>query len=69
VNVTSRGRALLMLFLFSDVGELDAPTRIRSGSHLDVAPLVGKAAGPHDRRTARMHSVSAPSSVSPHPNG
>jgi hypothetical protein len=37
VNVTSRGRALLMLFLFSDVGESDAPTRIRAGSHLDMA--------------------------------
>jgi hypothetical protein len=40
VNVTSRGRALLMLFLFSDVGELDAPTRIRVGSHLDIARLL-----------------------------
>lgn len=37
VNVFSRGRALLMLFLFSDVGEADAPTRLRVGSHLDVA--------------------------------
>ena len=37
VNVRSRGRALLMLFLFSDVGEDDAPTRIRVGSHLDMA--------------------------------
>ena len=37
VNVTSRGRALLMLFLFSDVREADAPTRIRPGSHLDMA--------------------------------
>jgi hypothetical protein len=37
VNVTSRGRALLMLFLFSDVTERDAPTRIRVGSHLDMA--------------------------------
>ncbi len=37
VNVHSRGRALLMLFLFSDVGEDDAPTRIRVGSHLDIA--------------------------------
>ena len=36
-NVHSKGRALLMLFLFSDVGENDAPTRIRIGSHLDVA--------------------------------
>lgn len=37
VNITSRGRALLMLFLFSDVGEEDAPTRIRTGSHKDMA--------------------------------
>ncbi len=36
-NVTSRDRALLMLFLFSDVGTDDAPTRIAVGSHLDVA--------------------------------
>jgi hypothetical protein len=36
-NVTSRGRALLMLFLFSDVGEFDAPTRIKVGSHRDIA--------------------------------
>lgn len=40
VNIRSRGRALLMLFLFSDVGEADAPTRIRAGSHLDVARLL-----------------------------
>jgi hypothetical protein len=37
VNVVSKGRALLMLFLFSDVGPADAPTRLRAGSHLDVA--------------------------------
>ncbi|MGV8855470.1 MAG: phytanoyl-CoA dioxygenase family protein [Devosia sp.] len=37
VNVKSSGRALLMLFLFSDVGEQDAPTRIRKGSHRAVA--------------------------------
>jgi hypothetical protein len=36
-NIFSRGRALLMLFLFSDVGEQDAPTRIRAGSHRDIA--------------------------------
>lgn len=40
VNITSRGRALLMLFLFSDVGENDAPTRIRVGSHKDIAKLL-----------------------------
>ncbi|MCU0355419.1 MAG: phytanoyl-CoA dioxygenase family protein [Cytophagales bacterium] len=40
VNINSRGRALLMLFLFSDVSEHDAPTRIRVGSHLDMARLL-----------------------------
>ena len=40
VNVNSRGRLLLMLFLFSDVGERDAPTRIRAGSHLNMARLL-----------------------------
>ncbi len=36
-NVRSDGRALLMLFLFSDVGEDDAPTRVRLGSHQVMA--------------------------------
>ena len=36
VNVMSRGRGLLALFLFTDVGEDDAPTEIILGSHLDV---------------------------------
>ncbi|MBC7922771.1 MAG: phytanoyl-CoA dioxygenase family protein [Ferruginibacter sp.] len=40
LNVTSRGRALLMLFLFSDVGAEDAPTRILVGSHSDVPRLL-----------------------------
>jgi hypothetical protein len=43
INVNSRGRALLMLFLFSDVSERDAPTRIRVGSHRDVARLLAPA--------------------------
>lgn len=43
VNVRSRGRALLMLFLFSDVGEQDAPTRIRVGSHLEVGRMLAPA--------------------------
>jgi hypothetical protein len=37
INGRSRGRLLLMLFLFSDVGEDDAPTRLRAGSHIDIA--------------------------------
>jgi hypothetical protein len=43
VNVTSRGRALLMLFLFSDVGTDDAPTRIRPGLHMDMARFLAPA--------------------------
>jgi hypothetical protein len=43
VNVSSKGRALLMLFLFSDVGKDDAPTRIRIGSHLEVARYLAPA--------------------------
>ena len=43
VNINSKGRALLMLFLFSDVGVDDAPTRIRVGSHLDVARTLAPA--------------------------
>lgn len=41
--MTSRGRALLLLFLFSDVGPDDAPTRIRAGAHLDVARMLAPA--------------------------
>ncbi|MFJ9363298.1 phytanoyl-CoA dioxygenase family protein [Nocardia sp. NPDC101769] len=40
VNIHSKGRALLMLFLFSDIGAEDAPTRIRVGSHLRLAPVL-----------------------------
>lgn len=42
-NVRSKGRALLVLFLFSDVGPDDAPTRIRVGSHLDIARKIAPA--------------------------
>ncbi|WP_035306615.1 phytanoyl-CoA dioxygenase family protein [Actinokineospora inagensis] len=38
-NVHSTGRVLLMLFLFTDIDEHNAPTRIRIGSHMD-APAV-----------------------------
>ncbi|MFF9813404.1 phytanoyl-CoA dioxygenase family protein [Streptomyces sp. NPDC014006] len=39
-NLLSQDRALLMLFLFSEVTEADAPTRIRVGSHLDVPAVL-----------------------------
>ena len=40
INVYSKGRALLMLFIFSDTGENDAPTVIKKGSHMDVARIL-----------------------------
>jgi hypothetical protein len=43
INIYSRGRALLMLFLFSGIAEDDAPTRIRLGSHRRVAQLLAPA--------------------------
>jgi hypothetical protein len=42
-NVRSRGRGLLALFLFSDVGAEDAPTRLVLGSHLFVPPVLAPA--------------------------
>lgn len=40
VNVRSKGRALLMLVLYSDVSEADAPTVVYKKSHLDVVRLL-----------------------------
>ena len=54
-NVRSDGRALLLLFLFSDVGPDDAPTRIRVGSHLDVPPVLA----PHGEEGAWFGDVGA----------
>ncbi|HEX2316256.1 MAG TPA: phytanoyl-CoA dioxygenase family protein [Thermomonospora sp.] len=39
-NVESRDCALRMFFLLSDVGDDDAPTRLRVGSHLDAARVL-----------------------------
>jgi hypothetical protein len=39
LNVTSKARGLLCLFLFSDVSIHDAPTELKVGSHRDV-PVV-----------------------------
>jgi len=54
-NVKSSGRALLMLFLFSDVGPNDAPTRIRKGSHAVIA----RELLPHGERGATLRKLSA----------
>ena len=40
VNLRSRARGLLALFLFTDVGRDDAPTRLLCGSHLAVPRLL-----------------------------
>ncbi len=54
-NVKSSGRALLMLFLFSDVGPDDAPTRIRQGSHATIARKLL----PHGDEGATLRQISA----------
>jgi hypothetical protein len=48
-NIACKGRVLLMLFLFSDVGPDDAPTRVRVGSHKIAAELLARA-GEHGLR-------------------
>jgi hypothetical protein len=59
VNVRSRGRALLMLFLLSDVGDDDAPTRLRAGSHADIARLLAPA-GEHGLSALELgHRIAA----------
>lgn len=62
VNLESRGRALLLLFLFSEVGPDDAPTRIRVGSHLDVPPLLA-GAGPDGRDWFELCADAVPASA------
>jgi len=54
-NVKSSGRALLMLFLLSDVGPDDAPTRIRKGSHAVIA----RELLPHGEAGATLRQLSA----------
>jgi hypothetical protein len=54
VNVASRGRCLLMLMLFSDVDQEDAPTRLRRGSHRATARLLA----PHGEEGLTMIEAS-----------
>lgn len=46
VNIHSKGRALLMLVLYSDVGINDAPTVIYKSSHRDVAQMLAPEGAP-----------------------
>jgi hypothetical protein len=55
LNLRSRGRALLMLFLFSEVGEHDGPTKVRVGSHQDIPPLLA----PHGDEGAEFFAFCA----------
>lgn len=71
-NVASKGRALLMLFLFSDTELEDAPTRIRVGSHCTVARLLA----PHGEQGLTLGELadtdlaaSAPEAVATGPAG
>ena len=60
VNVYSRGRGLLCLFLFSDVGPNDAPTEIKPGSQVLVPPTLlelGEAGGLYDPKTTDAWSA------------
>lgn len=55
INVRSSGRALLMLFLLTDVGHDDAPTRIRAGSHAFIARQLL----PHGEQGLSLQELSA----------
>jgi Phytanoyl-CoA dioxygenase (PhyH) len=62
VNIGSRERGLLALFLLSDIDADSAPTRIRPGSHLDVPAVLaaaGRAGRPGPEAAARAAAISA----------
>jgi hypothetical protein len=57
VNIRSRLRGLLALYLFTDVDEASAPTRIRPGSHFDAARVVAPAGDDGMRWTQAAQSA------------
>jgi hypothetical protein len=59
INIRARGRTLLMLFLFSDIGADDAPTRIRAGSHRDIAGVLAPAGEPGLRLRDLVPAIAA----------
>ncbi len=69
VNVRSRARGLLALYLFSDVDQDSAPTRLRPGSHLDVPPILAPAGddGLEWSEVARQASRPVPTGPPPWP--
>jgi hypothetical protein len=61
INVRSKGRALLMLILYSDVSAADAPTVIYKGSHMHVARLLypyGDAGLSFSELAGKLHDLS-----------
>jgi Phytanoyl-CoA dioxygenase (PhyH) len=63
VNLKSRARGLLALYLFSDVDESSAPTRVRPGSHRDAARVLAPAG---DEGIAWTEAASAAAAASAH---
>lgn len=62
INIHSKARGLLMLFLFSDVTEKDAPTIIKVGSHFEVAKILepeGEKGLSFMELTQRLNTISA----------
>jgi hypothetical protein len=55
VNGASRGRALLLLMLLTDVSEEDAPTRLRLGSHRIIAERLA----PHGEAGLSLRELAA----------
>jgi hypothetical protein len=64
-NIHSSYRALLMLFLFTDVDRDDAPTRIRAGSHMDVPQVLRSYGDPGASGTVLSPKVAAASEHRP----
>jgi len=62
INVKSSGRALLMLFLLSDVCPDDAPTKIRKGSHA----MIARELMPYGPAGATLRQLSANNFASTH---
>ena len=61
-NVDSKGRALLALYLFTDIDEGDGPTRIRVGSHMDVPEVLapyGEVGAPGEALGPQVDAASA----------
>jgi hypothetical protein len=57
-GVTVRSHTLLVLMLFSEVGELDAPTRIRAGSQRDSSGALGDQVYDHVSAGALVEAAS-----------